>query len=157
MEYKIIFLDCDGVINNSETTEMMPSGYLGADNKCLKSLKKIVDATSAIIVLSSDWRIDCEATKYLSKKLKKYGMRFVSTTPVAQSRSDRGWEINEWFIRNEDITPISWIVLDDEKFIDFEQYGILEHFIKTDEHNGGLNNKEIIEKAIELLNKEEEK
>jgi hypothetical protein len=45
---KIIFLDIDGVVN-------IPP-YMSFDKKCLNNLQKIVNDTSAKIVVSSSWR-----------------------------------------------------------------------------------------------------
>ena len=52
---KYIFLDVDGVLNNSKTEDRV-KGFLGLNGNLVKRLKKIVDATGAEIYLISTWK-----------------------------------------------------------------------------------------------------
>ena len=45
---KIIFLDIDGVLNNSETAAGAPSGSTGIEDKLVQRLVRIVEKTIAI-------------------------------------------------------------------------------------------------------------
>ena len=47
-----------------------------------------------------------------------------------------------------------WVVLDDEIFSDYEEYGIMERLVKIDNpgENGGGLQPEHVAKAIEVLN-----
>ena len=54
----VVFLDIDGVLNDDNTTEKTPQGFIGIDDEKVIFLKKICDKLKATIVLSSDWR-DC--------------------------------------------------------------------------------------------------
>lgn len=163
---KIIFLDVDGVLNNAyskaSVTDEFGTTYVGAATAKIKKLKKIVKATDAILVLSSDWRFYSAHMTYLSNKLRKNGMRIMSTTPDI-SRSKRGAEIRKWFRSNNDLNVEQWIVLDDEIFSDFYDFTpgdplgrIMDHLVKTKDFydtGGGLQDMDV-EKAIKMLNGE---
>ena len=77
---KIIFLDVDGVLNCKSTPDRC-YGYIGIEDEKVNHLKRIVEETSAKIVLISSWKEywkknpykshqDCLAN-YLDKKLAK--------------------------------------------------------------------------------------
>lgn len=151
---KVIFCDCDGVLNNI-ATKARCGKYVGIDGALVKRLKKIVDATDAAIILSSDWRfpeaddeVDC--MKYLRNKLGKQHLRPVGMTPDIK-RDQRGHEIKKWLENNDDIVE-QWVVLDDEFFEDFEECGIIPHLVKTIGDNGLQ--EEDVERAINILNGE---
>lgn len=158
---KIIFLDVDGVLNNRYSKSRC-SKMLGVDKDKVKRLRRIVDATEALIVLDSTWRLeedmfgnhDTHFTKYLQKKLSQEQLRYVSVTPdLGRMGNLRGKEIKTWMDQNDDINIESWIVIDDEIFFDFEDEGIMPHLVLTefDNENGGLQDQHI-EKAITMLN-----
>ena len=57
---KVIFLDVDGVLNSQQLFEKCEDDQLiSVDEDNIKNLKTIVDATGAMIVLSSSWRYGC--------------------------------------------------------------------------------------------------
>ena len=155
---KIIFLDVDGVLNNSRSKENFEN-MAGCETAKIKLLRKIVKATDAILVLSSDWRISESHFKYLNARLNKHGLRISSQTPVLK-RSHRGFEINSWLRKNDDLNIESWIIIDDEIFTDFysfdDEHGrpYIDHLVLTNDFytpNGGLS-QEDVDEAIELLN-----
>lgn len=96
---KVIFLDIDGVLNSEkhakEMHALVKAGKLSEEKfhqtwdlpyeGTLKPLKRIVDSTGAIIVLSSSWRIGGLEHGLLVKKLlktfKPYGLTIVDVTP----------------------------------------------------------------------------
>lgn len=151
---KAIFLDIDGVLNWQRSESRAPSGVIGVDDERVKRLRKIVEATNSIIVLTSTWQMSffsetCISSdaNYLIKKLNRRGMRIHGKT--GKWGDDRGQGIIEWLQKNPEIE--SWIVLDDEVFPDFKEYGILPRLVQTSFVDGGLQD-EHVEKAITMLN-----
>ena len=76
---KILFLDVDGVLNYDKCKARCGS-FRGIESEKVALLKQIIDATGALIVLTSSWRHGLtherkdlqNAYKYLKKKLDKY-------------------------------------------------------------------------------------
>ena len=54
---KAIFLDIDGVLNSDATPNPRKFPYI-VDQRLLARFKQLVDATGAMVVLSSTWRVD---------------------------------------------------------------------------------------------------
>lgn len=149
---KVIFLDVDGVLNNETTKAVAPSGYMGVMDSKVKLLKKIVDATGAKVVLSSDWRI-CDRNhdkdfKYLLNKLKYKGNIAIYDFTPDLSVFDRGHEIRDWIKRNQ--TTKEYVVLDDIEFPDFYDGDFFNHVIITD-YEIGLSQDDV-DQAINILN-----
>ena len=149
---KVIMLDIDGVCNCDTTNAVAPSGCTGISDKHIKRLKKIVDATGARVVLSSDWKMANEKDyHYLTQKLWYRGkIRIISQTPNI-SWDRRGHEIREWLRSNDDIVE-SYVVLDDTIFDDFDIDGFRDHVIITDAANGLTDDD--VSRAIKILNGE---
>ena len=161
---KVIFLDCDGVLNTYYSKSSCGI-WVGVDNDKLKRLKKIVEATDAGIVLSSSWKLGytkemtevAELLDYLKKKLRKHRLHIMDATPdLKHGGILRGHEIQAWLQKNDDVVK-EWIVLDEEIFEDYEECGIMPHLERTNFYdvNGGLQD-EHVEKAIELLGRKDE-
>ena len=55
---RVIFLDIDGVLNHDTSMELTKDYWTKPETYLIERLKKIIDATDAKIVLSSDWRLD---------------------------------------------------------------------------------------------------
>ena len=55
MSIKVIFLDVDGVLNDQASNSKC-GFYTGIDDKKVKRLRAIVEATNAKIVLVSSWK-----------------------------------------------------------------------------------------------------
>lgn len=164
---KAIFLDIDGVLNNNDTTERTPEGYIGVEDRFIEKLKKIVDATGAVIILSSDWRdewhhngIHGKDMFYLLDKLKKYGLEICDKTPghvKGKGYTGRGREITEYLKKHSGITE--YVILDDNDFFDFYQEetckGHVVITVKADKKMGyyyemGLSG-ENVKEAIKIL------
>lgn len=150
---KIIFLDVDGVLNSNDTEDTF-RGYIGLDYSGIKLLREIVDATGAEIVLVSSWKSrwykdhkDCQdnLANYLDERLVEEGLKIIDKTEG--SSFERGAGIVKWL--SEHPTE-SWIVLDDEIFPDYEEFGIMPHLVKTSFYDGGLKDKHV-EMAIDML------
>lgn len=148
---KVIFLDVDGVLNEMYSKSRAPSGVIGVDDDKIERLGEIVDATKAVVVLSSTWQKSWKADGidkdgiYLKEKLEKRGITIVGIT--GKCGDDRGQGIHEYIL--DDIT--SWIVIDDEIFPDYPRYGIMPRLVHTSFLMGGLQDKHV-EQAIALLN-----
>ena len=137
--YNIIFLDFDGVLNSRHTKEKF-KGWAGIEDEKVALLKELVESTKSIIVLTTSWRHswdyasykDTESStgRYISDKFAKQGLRIRSKT---ESLGSRGKEIHEWLERHP---HGKWVVLDDEKWDDFETYGIWPHLVETDYDKG---------------------
>ena len=144
---RIILLDVDGVLNNgSWAMEMFDKGIrVYRDGilyePALKRLKRLVDATGAMIVVSSSWRQIPTAYGQLRDWLFKYGMTIWDKTPYVGGC--RGDDITAWFDRN----PGKWsyVILDDEGDMD----GHMDHLIQTD-FDVGFTDQDC-ERAISLL------
>ncbi|MBO7691670.1 MAG: hypothetical protein J6T10_03440 [Methanobrevibacter sp.] len=159
---KAIYLDIDGVLNYAECKSHCGK-YLGIDNKKVKLLKHIVDATGAKIILSSDWKdffvLHKKAKyqpyhqgKYLVRKLGKQGLYIEDIIPRKFEWQDRGLAILE-HIKENNIED--YVILDDRFFRGFNDPPLNLHFIKTfDFHGekfGGLTEK-LVPIAIDILN-----
>lgn len=155
---KIIFLDVDGVLNSSETKEEYEPYIPGLDAENLAVLRRIVERTGAVLVLTSTWKFGWERENkaaqsdsghYLDRRLNDFGLRISDKT--ADDGVCRGKGIREWLRKNRSSdSGTKWIVLDDQEFPDFAEEGILPHFIKTDYFDGGLGRRHV-GKALRLL------
>lgn len=158
-------MQTDGVLNaDSTTTEMTPEGFTFVEDVLVERVKKIIDATGAKVILSSDWRFehprfddDPDAKmginlSLLIRKLADFGINLYGMTSVMRHR--RGEEIESWLEQNEcrygGIDNINYVILDDLPWSEF--YGHDEHFVQTDDYVGITD--EDVEKAIAILNKE---
>lgn len=158
---KVIFLDIDGVLNCRTSKSYCHDDkcglITGIDSDKVKRLAKIVEATNAKIVLSSDWRVGWEKyyttrkpshAKYLDNHLKKKGnLTIFDKTPLFHSGYWRGEEILTYLRSHPDIT--NYVILDDTFFEDFSIKGIEEHLVLTS-HSVGLTDTDC-EKAIDIL------
>ncbi|MBP3851168.1 MAG: hypothetical protein J6D36_01350 [Erysipelotrichaceae bacterium] len=151
----IVFLDIDGVLNCRKTSDSI-NGFVGIEDQKVALLKEIVEKTDSYIVLSSSWKRDWDPQakeqkgiliRYMLEKLASQGLSLIDKT--IDHWMDRGRGIYNWLQTHP---HKNWIVLDDEIFPDYEDYGIMEHLIKTSFVDGGLQ-ADHVRQAIELLNK----
>lgn len=151
---KVIFLDIDGVLNNDETEEYTPEGYLGIDDILLARLKKIVENTQAKIVLTTSWKdywdkdeTNCKKDGlYINEKFKKFGLKVYDKT--IDGGFDRGKGINKYLEDHKEVT--NFLIIDDYMFKDFARYDYVKNMIYTDAEDG-LSTSDAIE-AINILN-----
>ena len=135
----VCFLDVDGVLNSSSTTELSPEGYIGVDNDKIAILAKIVESLNMKIVLSSDWKLSFTTKKdkdadYLKEKLQNYWLDIFDFTPDISARL-RGLEISNWLDNHE---VDKYIILDDNIF-EFAIYPELSrHVIRTNENENDI-------------------
>ena len=145
---KVIFLDVDGVLNSEydlmihrEKNNIKGSIlYAEVEDRPLKLLKKLVEKTSAKIVVSSSWRIGCERSgrqsvfgadlyKKLEKRLSDYDLYIYDITPVCNGQ--RGDEIREWLNAHKCVDR--FVILDDDS--DMCEY-TETNLVQTDYSNG---------------------
>lgn len=161
---KVIFLDIDGVLNcaTSKSFCIDDDGRVikGVDSDKVKRLAKIVEATGAEIVLSSDWKdgwnkyyISSKPShaKYLDNHLYKKGRLTIKDKTPSTNKGSwfRGEEILTYLRLHQDIE--NYVILDDTFFEDFDNKNIIDHLIITD-YKYGLTD-ENVKQAIEILNK----
>lgn len=124
---KVLFLDCDGVMNcchswphNSPTNQP-----LDADKVAL--LNDIVDHTGCKIVMSSTWRLfpDCREILIAGGVVDAFHVDW-STPPARRMRSGRGDEIAEWMHKHPDVKH--YCIVDDDTDMLAKQ---LDRFVRT--------------------------
>lgn len=144
----VIFLDIDGVLNN--TPWMSKSGFGTLDPANVLMLDRLVQLTDAVLVISSDWRC-YHSYKALCRNLCDQGVpnRFLGITPVLEAESGnrgilpRGLEIDTWLQTNRWMG--SFVILDDRS--DMEPH--MDRLVQTD-HNRGLVETDV-QKAVTIL------
>lgn len=156
---KAIFLDVDGVINNDDTKVYTKDNwFVFVDDYLVERVKKIIDKTNAVVVLSSDWRkgLIREDRKphleELEEKLKEFGIDIYGYTPFLEDymidglpyRAPRGAEIHKYLEQHPEIGE--FVILDDR--FDMDPYKA--HVVLT-KYYWGLTEKDV-KKAIEVLN-----
>ena len=158
---KLIFLDVDGVLNRVQTKTQAPSGCTGIEMELVKNLAMIVNETNALIILTSDWKIEWEAVsfgcsedaKYLNEMLAKEGLQIVGKTYDDHVfdffLQDRGRGIHRYLDALENAE--GYVVIDDHVFGDCDEE-IQRHLIKTNSFEGLSVEK--AEQAIGILNNE---
>lgn len=156
---KVIFLDIDGVLNSRAYDRKRNwDEQTDIDETRLPLIKEIVDATNAKIVLSSTWRQHWDKEKnlcdedglYINKTFDKFGLSIYDKTPDLGITALRREEISKWLKETEQKID-SFVIIDDYRY----GWGDLsEHFVKTDPNFQLGIEKDHVEKAIDILNKE---
>ena len=141
---KVIFLDIDGVLNcatsRSRCIDDVCGVIHGIDSDKVKRLAKIVEATGAQIVLSSDWKDGWSKyytsqkpshAKYLDNHLYKKGKLIIKDKTPNTNKGTwfRGEEILTYLRTHQDIE--NYVILDDTFFDDFANKEIEEHLVLT--------------------------
>lgn len=142
---KVIFLDVDGVLNNSNTKALTPGGWMGVSKTLVKRLQRVAAATNAKVVLTSTWKdADKLELDYLYKKLNF--CKPIDFTIEKGSTFYRGGSIADYIKTHQDIEQ--FVILDDHLF-DFEEQNLLDHFVLTNQRIGLT--EENTEQAIRIL------
>ena len=157
---KIIFLDIDGVLNNTSTQKMFEEYYFVEDEK-MELLKQLVVRTGAKLVLSSTWREGWYARERmenpsksfqsairlfeaLEKKLSEYDLELLSYT---EDFGTRGEEIDLWLKSWKGESIESFVILDDMYPEDLQLHQ--EYLVQTTESFGLT--QEDVEEAVNML------
>lgn len=123
---KVIFLDCDGVINHQGVYDecakhrgrTAPEDWV--DRACVALVNEICERTGAVIVISSSWRNYLNGWQGVRDVLAKRGLtaEVIDNTPTMDDRFKMNWftgtrwdEINYWLTWHPDVTH--WVVLED--------------------------------------------
>lgn len=139
---KVIFLDVDGVLNSEEFYEKNQGRFL-IDPDSIKALRRIVEETQAILVLTSSVRgswskeeseID-PSIMFLIDALAAEGLSITDKTKVSSDFS-RASEIADWILRYPGNID-GYLILDDNDS-EFEKYRLHHHWIQTDFEKNGL-------------------
>jgi hypothetical protein len=148
---KVIFLDFDGVLNNSTSfvyesnrrKKWKEQGVGGPVNETLSNentsaFQLVLDHYPEVkIVISSTWR-ELHDLTWLQAKLESYHIdssRVIGATPKDHRNADRGQEIQWWLDKHPEVTH--YIIIDDN------DWGIVnahppERFVRTDWFLGGF-------------------
>lgn len=164
---KVLFLDCDGVLNNTHAWEQMHRDanakeaaakaagvepvfgievvYV-TDFVCVMLLHEIIARTGARIVLSSTWRRDPDAVQLLRdrKVLTPENSHPALCTPILDGL--RGHDIERWMQVNGE--PERYAIVDDDSdFIEHQQ----PYHVKTNCYIGLQ--REHAERLVAILNR----
>eukprot|EP00929_Paragymnodinium_shiwhaense_P104554 TRINITY_DN6910_c0_g1_i1.p1 TRINITY_DN6910_c0_g1~~TRINITY_DN6910_c0_g1_i1.p1 ORF type:complete len:176 (-),score=22.41 TRINITY_DN6910_c0_g1_i1:561-1088(-) len=125
----IIFLDLDGVL----VTE-----YPGIfQHDLAQNLKRLVDATDATVVLSSDWRRWWWTRLHAKMQLAWHGISFSEYTPcLHHPPAQRPREIMQWmkeYTEDPENEPVAnWVAIDDRRLLsEIEGTSLVGHFVQT--------------------------
>lgn len=168
---KVLFLDCDGVINCADTFKKPHDSYFPVEPYMAFLVGKIQLDTDCAVVLSSSWRHHERSVDYINKKVVTLldvtgNEPYDNSLPPGAENCQRGREIKAWLdkwnsntfehyiktgekipeILNESIS--AYAILDDENDMLPEQQS---NFFKTS-WQGGLT-EEVANNIIKHLNK----
>lgn len=145
---KVLFLDIDGVVNNTDTFTKDPHAHYPLDKYCAFLVGKIQLDTDCLVVLSSSWRHHPDSVAHISKHV----------VPIHDITGHccsgiRGVEINNWINKNiphqeRDSGQFRYAILDDDSDMLLWQK---DNFFQTHFDKGGLT-KEIADRVTAHLN-----
>lgn len=156
---KVIFLDVDGVLNSEEyIDQMIKENVKGIEKEIdankVRLLKRAVDETGAIVVLTSSWRLTKDLP-LLKQLLLQNGVILADSTPFIEN--ERGIEIKSWILEHQNTKD--FVILDDEIFESYDEF-LRKKLIKISTGNGetiktGLQ-KPDVEEIIQRLGRKKE-
>jgi len=129
---KIIFLDIDGVMNSVNTRPPDPRGLVDfLDPRNVSVLNAIVQATGAVVVVSSSWRLSMSfAALQASFAAAGCVAELIDVTPEIDGRR-RVLEVVAWLERQAE-PPAQFVVLDDE----FDMPAFPQRLVRTSKQYG---------------------
>lgn len=133
---KILFLDCDGVINCADTFKKGGEAYFPVEPYMAFLVGKIQLDTDCKVVLSSSWRHHPDSVKYINDRIVPLFDITGSegndpNLPPGAENCLRGREIKAWLDNHPEVTK--YAILDDENDMLPEQQ---ENFFKTSWQTG---------------------
>lgn len=161
--HNVVFLDVDGVLNTLAAKERSPMGYIGIQKSKVQILHTILAQNDAVLVLSTSWKRSWSRSVpelSMNEDARYMAEQFADADVFACDKTnddgfDRGRGIAEWLHTHP---HKGWVVLDDETFPDYRDYGIFAHLIRTSiAPNGGLKEKHIRIAAALFAKQQEEK
>lgn len=159
---KILFLDVDGVLNDEKTlkTATWDDKRTFFNKTYVDRVNRVLEATGAMLVISSSWRIMFPTLDDLKLGFRQFGFdmdRVIDKTPTVyegkrfSESSIRGLEIQRWLTDNEKKYDVESIVIldDDQDMLHLEHRLVRTTGFMSDE--GGIN-EEQVSQAINMLN-----
>lgn len=128
---KVLFLDCDGVLNHTPDFRVVAEeGFIYRLNcDLIDNLKHVIEETSCKIVLSSAWRL-MEGGR---ETVEKWATEIFDVTP--NTDGCRGEQIACWLADHNEVERYA-IVDDDSDMLPHQ----LPHFVQTDFDHGLTSN-----------------
>ena len=154
---KVIFLDFDGVLNSDRYNRIRDHRTQGSlDEAKLPVLRRIVEETGAVIVLSTSWRrlwspdpTLCDPRwQECGDALARHALTVRDRTPDYEG-NNRDREISDWLADHEGEVE-SFVILDDVRF----GWGDLSPRVVRTDPACGLT-ESLADKAISLLGRKE--
>lgn len=151
---KILFLDCDGVLNTWVTLSALGDPDFHIDASKVALVNEICATTGAEVVISSDWRFGMPHPAFSDHLRKHFGATFTVLGEVDQRTGARINLISEWLDNNvfEDAT---FVILDDlDVFLGAPEalQRLRDKFLFRTDPKVGLT-REIADKIVERLGK----
>ena len=151
---KFIFLDIDGVLNNSKT-KTAGEGSVFLDETNVKNLKRIIEKTCAEIVLVSSWKegwdkheksMQSGIANELDKAFASFGLSVYDKTEGGVFFG-RGEGVKKYLAENN---ADGFVIIDDSAS-DYVENGLSDNWIRPCGEAGGLT-PDLSDKAIAILN-----
>jgi len=147
---RLVFLDIDGVLNSRKLILKLgkQSTLDITDPDAVARLNRITDATRAMIVVSSTWRIPTLISgniQPLRDQLAGHGIKAPILGVTPDSSGTRGSQIQQWLDIHIRDHVGSFIILDDDSDMDH----LTPRLVKTTFEDGLLDSH--VEQAIALL------
>lgn len=127
---KVLFLDVDGVLNSSDSTNFKNNLWPVNDHMCFMVGKIQLDTDCAIVV-SSSWRHHPEGMELIRKKFDNVIDKTPTLGLVGYEDKPRGHEIQAWLDSHPEVTK--YAILDDDSDMLPEQ---LPSFFQTTFEHG---------------------
>ncbi len=151
---KIIFLDFDGVMDTVEYCHFLESMGMPIcdrqgtifDSHSVFNLKRIIDATGAVVVITSDWKY-LMSYKDIIEMWEERDLPgcVIDVTPNCKKRGD---EIDVWL--SECKEECQYVIIDDMWAENFNEHQV-SHLVVTNPYYGIED--DTAERAIKILNK----
>lgn len=154
MHKSILFLDIDGVLNNTAWMQV-PRPRLTCDPENIRALNLFTARSSAEIVIISEWR-RLMPWDHLCCRLRGLGVEaaLLDKTPclseggALEPRGGRGWEVDSW-LRTSGFGG-GYIILDDRR----DHHPHLHRLLQVDPDTGFHESR--VEEALQLLQRRSE-
>jgi hypothetical protein len=108
---KVLFLDCDGVINHLDSMcyTCEGGGIYKADRRKVQMIQEMIEETGCKVVLCSSWRNMHGGYEYVNYYLQ---IPLIGQTPGPHADMLRGHDVQEWLDKHPEVE--NYAILDDE-------------------------------------------